>query len=311
MGGGFTTQQGIDVFLAVARLSSISAAAQALYITQPAVSRHLRALEEALGCSLVIRGRGQRRVELTDRGRDFVRVAEKWRLLWLEAREVADRDRTQALRVASVGSLVSYLLPPVFREFLAPGRALTFHNYHSQEAYDYVAQGLADIALISDHMYHPQVETIPAFRSAMVLLAGPELPWPERVHPSRLDPSRELRLPWNPEYDLWHSFWFSTAAVPRAVLDQMSLLEEFFSWQDSWRDSWAIAPALVAVPLSKKLGLTVRRIENGPADEIIYYLLGPRRKDELTLAFLTCLDRELDRRPEVESLLHIRQRELP
>lgn len=91
----------------------------------------------------------------------------------------------------------------------------------------------------------------------------------------------------------------------------MSLLEEFFSWQDSWRDSWAIAPALVAVPLSKKLGLTVRRIENGPADEIIYYLLGPRRKDELTLAFLTCLDRELDRRPEVESLLHIRQRELP
>ena len=33
------------------------------------------------------------------------------------------------------------------------------------------------------------------------------------------------------------------------------------------------------------------------ADEIIYYLLGPRRKDELTLAFLTCLDRELDRRP--------------
>lgn len=71
----------------------------------------------------------------------------------------------------------------------------------------------------------------------------------------------------------------------------------------------------MAVPLSKKLGLTVRRIENGPADEIIYYLLGhllgPRRKDELTLAFLTCLDRELDRRPEVESLLHIRQRELP
>ena len=55
------------------------------------MSRHLRALEEALGCSLVIRGRGQRRVELTDRGRDFVQVAEKWRILWQEAREVASR----------------------------------------------------------------------------------------------------------------------------------------------------------------------------------------------------------------------------
>ena len=27
----------------------------------------------------------------------------------------------------------------------------------------------------------------------------------------------------------------------------------------------------------EKLGLTVRRLENGPADEIIYYLRGPHR----------------------------------
>ena len=299
------TQQGIEVFLAVARLGSVSAAAQALYITQPAVSRHLKALEDAPGCTLVVRGRGQRRVELTGRGQDFVQVAEKWRLLWQEAQEVAGRDRTQTLRVASVGSLSSYLLPPVFRDFLAPGRTLTFHHYHSQEAYDYVAQGLADLALISDHMYHPQVETVPALRSAMMLLTGPGLDWPDTVHPSRLDPSKELRLPWNPEYDLWHSFWFSAAAVPRAVLDQMSLLEEFFSWRDSWWDSWAIAPALVAVPLSRKLGLTVRHLDSGPGDEVIYYLLGPRRKEELTRSFLDCLDRELKKRPEIQSLLSI------
>lgn len=300
------TQQGIEVFLAVARLGSVSAAAQALYITQPAVSRHLRALEEALGCTLVSRGRGRRQVELTGRGQDFVQVAEKWRLLWQEAREVAGPDRTQTLRVASVGSLSTYLLPPVFREFLAaPGRTLTFHHHHSQEAYDYVAQGLADIALISDHMYHPQVETVPAFRSPMVLLTGPGQSWRSPVHPSRLDPSAELRLPWNPEYDLWHSFWFSAAAVPRAVLDQMSLLEESFSWQGSWQDSWAIAPSIVAVPLSRKLGLTVHRLEEGPTDEIIYYLLGPRRKEELTRDFLSCLNRELERRPEAQSLLKV------
>jgi len=83
----------------------------------------------------------------------------------------------------------------------------------------------------------------------------------------------------------------------------MSLLEEFFGWQDTWWDSWAVAPAVVAVPLSRKLGLTVRHLENGPADEIIYYLLGPRRKMELSRAFLACLDRELAKRPEVVSLL--------
>ena len=154
-------------------------------------------------------------------------------------------------------------------------------------------------------MYHTQVETIPAFRSRMVLLTGPGLDWAETVHPSALDPSRELRLPWNPEYDLWHSFWFSSAAAPRVVLDQMSLLEEFFSWQDSWWDSWAVAPAVAAVPLAKKLGLTVRTLDSGPADEIIYYLQGPRRKETLVRHFLACLDRELARRPEIQSLLNL------
>ena len=47
------TQQEIEVFLAVVRLGSVSGAAQALYITQPAVSRHLRALERELDCSLL------------------------------------------------------------------------------------------------------------------------------------------------------------------------------------------------------------------------------------------------------------------
>ena len=54
------TLQEIEVFLAVVRTGSVSAAAQALYITQPAVSRQVGALEEKLGCALLHRGRGRR-----------------------------------------------------------------------------------------------------------------------------------------------------------------------------------------------------------------------------------------------------------
>lgn len=112
--GNIMTQQGIEVFLAVARLGNISAAAQALYITQPAVSRHLRALESALGCALVRRGRGQRRVELTEQGQDFIYVAENWRLLWQEAREVARNDRVQTLHMASIGAEYLTIQPHFF-----------------------------------------------------------------------------------------------------------------------------------------------------------------------------------------------------
>ena len=299
------TEQEIEVFLMVARTGSLSGAAQALYITQPAVSRHISTLERELGCPLLVRGKGIRKIELTDHGRDFIDVAEKWRQVWQEARELASQDRNRRLNVASVGSISSYLLPPVFRTFWeeSPGRSLTFHNYHSQEAYDYVAQGLVDVALISNDMYHPQVETIPAFQTPMVLIAGMDSGLPEEVHPSQLNPAKELRLPWNPEYDLWHSFWFSAAASPRAELDQTSLLEEFLGWQGEWSDSWVIAPVLVADALQQRCKVQSHHLKEGPPDEIIYYLLGRRRKPKLTAAFLDCLDRELRRRGAGESYL--------
>ena len=266
------TQQEIEVFLAVVKTGSVSGAAQALYITQPAVSRHIRTLERELGCPLLIRERGVRRVELTDQGRDFIQVAEKWRQVWQEAREAAGRDRE---------------------------RTLTFHNYHSQEAYDYVAQGLVDLALISDDMYHPQVETVPAFREPMVLVTGPGSPLPAKVHPSQLDPARELRLPWNPEYDLWHDFWFPPIQSPRVLLDQMPLLEYFLRQ----RDLWAILPVSAAERMTAIPGVRIRRLREGPPERYIYYLVKKPELPPLAEQFLGLLDEKLRKIEGITSLL--------
>lgn len=63
----------IEAFLAVVRLGSITAAAQAIFITQPALSRRLQTLEEELGYPLFRRGKGQRNIQLTEEGKAFVR----------------------------------------------------------------------------------------------------------------------------------------------------------------------------------------------------------------------------------------------
>ena len=56
----------LQYFLAVAREQNISAAAQALHLTQPTLSRQLRDLEEELGKPLMIRG--SRKITLTEDG---------------------------------------------------------------------------------------------------------------------------------------------------------------------------------------------------------------------------------------------------
>ena len=43
------TELEIEAFLAIVRTGSISAAAQKLYVTQPALSRRIHALEQELG----------------------------------------------------------------------------------------------------------------------------------------------------------------------------------------------------------------------------------------------------------------------
>ena len=55
-------------FLTVAREESISAAAEALHITQPTLSRQLMELEAELGVKLFLRGKRNRRVILTEEG---------------------------------------------------------------------------------------------------------------------------------------------------------------------------------------------------------------------------------------------------
>lgn len=59
----------LQYFLAVAREQNISAAAESLHLSQPALSTQMKALEEELGKQLLIRGtKGSRKVLLTEEG---------------------------------------------------------------------------------------------------------------------------------------------------------------------------------------------------------------------------------------------------
>lgn len=70
------TYQDIHTFLTIASSSSLSKAAESLFVSQPALSHRLSALEEELGTELIIRRKGSRTLELTDAGQRFVQLPE-------------------------------------------------------------------------------------------------------------------------------------------------------------------------------------------------------------------------------------------
>ncbi len=291
----------IEAFLSIIKFGSITKASEHLFVTQPALSRRIKALESELGYGLIIRQKGIRNIELTEAGRAFIPVAEKWQLLWKESQDIRQLDRNAILNVASIDSVSTYVLPQVYHAFLQSETKtkLTIHMLHSHEAYQHVEEGLVDIAFISNTRYSKNVETIPAFREPMRFICAAGSNYPPEVHPSQLVVKNEIKLPWNPEYERWHEYWFGAATQPRVFLDKMSLLEQFAGLENSW----ALVPASVANRLKNNVNIEMRGIKEGPSDRIIYYLLGTNRKSEPTNRFLHILSGYLKQVEGVYSLL--------
>ncbi len=133
----------------------------------------------------------------------------------------------------------------------------------------------------------------------MVLVANNSKNYPETIHPQMLEPNQEIRLPWNPEYDVWHDFWFKSTPEYRVSLDQMNLLEHVLSWENTW----AIVPSSVAYKLSLLDYVSVYQMASPPPDRIIYYLKTRNRKMVLINHFLAALNNELKAIPGITSYL--------
>lgn len=296
------TQLEIEGFLAIVKTGNITAAARSLFVTQPALSRRIEALEKELGYRLIKRSKGVRNIELTQEGTAFVSLAEKWRALWEEAGEIAAMGQKENLNVASVGSVSTYILPPVFRRFVQGHEhcRFNFRNYHSVEAYDYVADGLTDLALISDEMYSKWVDTIPAFKEPMVLVARADANLKSVLHPLDLNAAHEICLPWNPQWEQWHMYWFGHTPGHRISLNQMSLMEYFLEEQETW----VIVPISVAMKLcAVRRDLCIHQLKDGPEPRIIYYLIPKGKRKKLVDEFLGILKEELEVLPQVTVFL--------
>lgn len=131
----------------------MTAAAQKLFLTQPAVSQQIRQLEEYLGVEILVRG--VRQIQPTPQGHLLFEYAQKIIRLTKEA-EVAIQtmggEVTGPLRVATLNSLGLHLLGPVFSMFLKNNKNVKLHLEYAtgMDLISKVAKGEYDIVLSPD-----------------------------------------------------------------------------------------------------------------------------------------------------------------
>jgi len=165
----------LRAFAAVARQRSFSRAAEELYVTQPAVSKHVASLEAELGTQLVVRDR--RALGLTPAGEvlaDYVLRAEA--LLANARRALATGADAETGTLSIAGSSIpgTYLLPSLLAHFHAqhPAIELDFHLATSADAMELVRTHRVELAVLAGQTAPAELESEPLVEDEVVLV-GP------------------------------------------------------------------------------------------------------------------------------------------
>jgi DNA-binding transcriptional LysR family regulator len=169
----------IEGFLEVARLNSVSRAAESLYVTQPTLTARLHALERELGERLFVRARHGMR--LTDAGRAFMPYAERAVRALREGRRAIEELETGhagQLQVAAAPAVSTYILPAVLESFVAahPRVEVAVKTGHSEDVLRMVLSDQAQVGL-GRALRHPEVELQPLYEEELVLVVAPDHPF--------------------------------------------------------------------------------------------------------------------------------------
>ena len=137
----------LQSFVAVVECMSFTRAAEQLFLSQPTISAHIRALEEELHTPLIIRT--TKSIAITEKGKAIYQDAQAM----LEIRErmiqSCSAQEKRIIRIAASTIPASYLLPEILPEFgrLFPQIYFSIHRRDSKDVLEGVAQGRFDLGL--------------------------------------------------------------------------------------------------------------------------------------------------------------------
>ncbi|HBH01344.1 MAG: hypothetical protein A2W08_12080 [Candidatus Rokubacteria bacterium RBG_16_73_20] len=170
----------LEIFAKVAELGSFSRAAEALSLTQPTVSEHVRALEDELGAQLLDRlGRG---AAPTRAGEVLLGYARRMLALSREARQALDRLQGRMSGELVIGGSTipgEYVLPALIGQFKLkyPDISLCLRIGSSQQVSEWVDDGRVEVGVVGAR---PAPRTLVArelMADELVVVVPADHPW--------------------------------------------------------------------------------------------------------------------------------------
>lgn len=165
----------LRVFITAAKTLNFTKCAEQLYISQPAVSKHIGELESRYKVQLFERSGS--RLALTEAGRVMLehaeRIADGYRRLQYEMDLFTDRLGGE-LKVGASTTIAQYVLPQVLARFTArfPEVKVSLASGNSEQVEAALARHDTDLGLVESSARHPGFHYEPFIPDELVLIAS-------------------------------------------------------------------------------------------------------------------------------------------
>jgi LysR family cys regulon transcriptional activator len=153
----------------VRRGLNVSEAAEALFTSQPGISKQIRMLEDELGVQILVR-HGKRVVDLTEPGRIIVDIADRMLKDADNLRAVGQefgKEDTGALTLATTPTQARYALPPVVQQFMKrhPRVRLSLREGSPEQIIEMVTGASVDIGIVTEsYPEQPNLVLLPCYQ---------------------------------------------------------------------------------------------------------------------------------------------------
>src|SRR4051794_14888058 len=148
---------------------NVSDTAEALFTSQPGISKQIRQLEDELGLQIFVR-QGKRLAALTPAGQIVLATARRALREIQNLKRIADEFRAEdvgTLVIATTHTQARYVLPKVLSEFSSrfPKVRLVLHQGNPRQVADSTAAGDVDVGIATEALEeYPELVTLPCYR---------------------------------------------------------------------------------------------------------------------------------------------------
>ncbi|MFA6951210.1 MAG: LysR family transcriptional regulator [Lentimicrobiaceae bacterium] len=164
-----------NVFISVAENLSISKAAEEMHISQPAVSKHIKELENKLNVALFTR-RGNK-IYLTNEGTlaltHLKSIRKQYASMEFELGNITGNQKGE-LTIGASSTISQYVIPSVLASFHKryPEIKITLLNGNSYEIEELLLVGKIDLAMVENDSSRANIRYIPVMNDNIIAITG-------------------------------------------------------------------------------------------------------------------------------------------